>query len=541
MSAFRVPTPTNEPVRSYAPGTADRHEILDALEELKSKPIDIPLIINGKAVTTAKKFKITAPHNHKLLLGSFCYGGEKEIKAAIDGAVAAQAEWAAMPWEHRAGIFLKAADLLATKYRYIINAAAMLAHSKNIFQAEIDAACELIDFWRYNVWYTEQLYSIQPDNQPGIWNRTDHRPLEGFIAAIAPFNFISINANLPTAPAIVGNVAVWKPSDTAAYTSYWLMKILQEAGLPNGVVNLIFADGPQFGKLVLADPRLAGVHFTGSTKTFQYIQKTIGTNIEKYKSYPRVVGETGGKDFIVAHKSADPEALTTAIVRGAFEYQGQKCSAASRCYIPSSVWKKIEKKLVAQVRELQVGVPEEFSNFVNAVIDQRAFKKISEYIDFAKKSKDATVIAGGEYDKSEGLFIQPTIIKTTKPNFKTMEEEIFGPVVTIYVYPDREWAKTLKLVDETSPYALTGAVFAQDRAAVVEAESYLRQAAGNFYINDKPTGAVVGQQPFGGARASGTNDKAGGIQNMIRWISPRSIKETFNPPTAYEYPFMQDT
>jgi 1-pyrroline-5-carboxylate dehydrogenase len=538
MSLYRVPTPKNEPVRTYAPGSADRAELEKALAHLKAHPEEIPLVIGGEDVKTGKLIEIRAPHNHKLLLGKYHQGGEAEVKKAVQVALEAQGTWALMPWEHRAAIFLKAADLLAGPYRYILNAAAMLAHSKNIYQAEIDAVCELADFWRFNAHYMQQIYEIQPESSPLVWNRLDHRPLEGFIFCVTPFNFVSINGNLPTAPAMLGNVAVWKPASTAVYTSHFLMKILREAGLPEGVINLIFARGADIGDAVLRSPHLAGIHFTGSTSVFHNMWRTVGENIAKYKSYPRIVGETGGKDFIFAHNSADIEALATAITRGAFEFQGQKCSAASRAYIPKSIWPKVKDLLLKQVGELKMGDPEDYRNFVNAVIDESAFDSITPYIDYAKQSKDAEIIAGGEYDKSVGYFIKPTVVVTTDPHFKLMEEEIFGPVMTIFVYEDSEFANTLHACDQTSPYALTGAVFAADRRVITQVERALRNAAGNFYINDKPTGAVVGQQPFGGGRASGTNDKAGGIQNMLRWTSPRSIKETFVPARDYKYPFM---
>ncbi|MBU0982315.1 MAG: L-glutamate gamma-semialdehyde dehydrogenase [candidate division Zixibacteria bacterium] len=538
MSIFRVPTPQNEPIRSYAPGSADRVALEKALAELKANPLEIPMVIGGKDVTTDTTIEITAPHNHKLVLGKYHQGTAVEVKQAVDAALEAQAAWSLMPWEHRAGIFLKAADLLAGPYRHIMNAATMLAHSKNIFQAEIDAVCELVDFWRFNANYMQQIYEIQPNSAPTMWNRLDHRPLEGFIFAVTPFNFVSINGNLPSAPAMLGNVAVWKPASTACYTSHLIMKIFREAGLPGGVINMIFARGAAIGDTVLKNPHLAGIHFTGSTGVFQNMWKTIGENIATYKSYPRIVGETGGKDFIFVHKSADMEAVATAITRGAFEFQGQKCSAASRCYIPRSAWPKVKTTLLKQVNELKMGDPEDYTNFINAIIDKSAYESIIAYVDYANESKDAEVIAGGKYDDSKGYFIEPTVVVTTDPHFKLIEEEIFGPVVTIFVYEDDEFANTLHLCDTTSPYALTGAVFAADRQAVALAERALRNAAGNFYINDKPTGAVVGQQPFGGGRASGTNDKAGGIQNMLRWTSPRSIKETFAPPRDYKYPFM---
>jgi len=525
-------------VRSYVPGSPDHAALKAALAGLKKQPLEIPLVIGGKAVATGKRIAIPSPHNHKLVLAHYHQGGAAEIKAAVAAALKAQRAWMDMPWEHRAAIFLKAADLLAGPYRHTMNAATMLAHSKNIFQAEIDSVCELVDFWRFNAHFMQQIYSFQPESSPGMWNRTEHRPLEGFIFAVTPFNFVSINGNLPTAPAMMGNVALWKPASTAVYTSHLIMRILLEAGLPAGVINLILAPGAQIGELVLKNPNLAGIHFTGSTAVFHNMWKTVGASIAAYKNYPRIVGETGGKDFILAHPSADAEALVTAMIRGAYEFQGQKCSAASRCYIAESVWQKIQKPLVQQIKGLAVGDPEDHRNFVNAVIDAGAFDSISGFIDYARKAKRAKILAGGRYNKAKGYFIEPTLVLTTDPHFKLMEEEIFGPVLTVYVYKDADFAKTLKVCDETSPYALTGAIFAQDRIAIAQAERALRFAAGNFYINDKPTGAVVGQQPFGGARASGTNDKAGGIQNMLRWTSPRSIKETFVPPDDYRYPFM---
>ncbi len=537
MGIYHVPAPKNEPVYNYAPGSPERSALQKAIAELKSQKIEVPLYIGGKEIRTDQKIEIRAPHNHKLVLGHYHQAGPSEIKQAVDTAIEAQNGWAAMPWEHRAAIFLKAADLLAGPYRYIMNAATMLTHSKNPFQAEIDAVCELVDFWRFNAWYMQQIYQVQPDSAVATWNRTDHRPLEGFVFCVSPFNFVSINGNLPTAPAMLGNVAVWKPASSVAYTSHIIMKILREAGLPAGVINLVFARGSQTGDII-KHKDLAGIHFTGSTGVFQQMWKTIGDNIAVYKSYPRIVGETGGKDFIVAHPSANVPALATAISRGAFEYQGQKCSAASRAYIPKSIWPAVKEIVLKQVNDMKMGDPEDFGNFINAVIDESAYKTITEYIDFAKKATDAKIICGGQYDSANGYFIKPTIVETTNPRFKTMEEEIFGPVMTIYVYDDAEFAKTLHLCDATSPYALTGAIFATDRSAITLAERTLRNAAGNFYINDKPTGAVVGQQPFGGGRASGTNDKAGGIQNMLRWTSPRSIKENFVPPTDYKYPFM---
>ena len=538
MGIFRVPFPKNEPVRDYAPGSADRAGIEKAIAELKATQLEIPTVINGEEIKTGKKVEIRAPHNHNLLLGHYYQAGETEVRQAVESALEAQKTWALMPWEHRASIFLKAADLLSGPYRYLVNAATMLAHSKTVFQAEIDAVCELVDFWRFNVHYMQQIYEIQPDSSAGIWDRVDQRPLEGFVFAVTPFNFVSINGNLPTAPAMLGNVSIWKPASTAAYTSHFLMKILREAGLPDGVVNMVFARGAVIGDTVLKNEHLAGIHFTGSTPTFQHMWKTVGENIASYRCYPRIVGETGGKDFIVAHVSANTEELVTAITRGAFEFQGQKCSAASRCYLPKSRWPEIKQLLLKQMGELKMGDPEDFTNFVNAIIDEAAFRTITKYIDYARNSSDAEFVCGGGYDDSKGWFIEPTVIVTKDRHFKLLEEEIFGPVVTIYIYEDNEYANTLHLCDQTSPYALTGAIFGTDRKAIALAERTLRYAAGNFYINDKPTGAVVGQQPFGGGRASGTNDKAGGIQNMLRWASPRTIKENFVPPKDFKYPFM---
>ncbi|MEE8404712.1 MAG: L-glutamate gamma-semialdehyde dehydrogenase [candidate division Zixibacteria bacterium] len=538
MSKFSVPYPKNEPILDYAPGSSEYNELQKALAKLKNSKIEVTSVIGGKVIKGGKKVDITAPHNHKLLLGHYYKGTEETIHQSIKVTVAAQKDWSEFPWEHRASIFLKAADLLAGPYRHQMNAATMLAHSKTIFQAEIDAVCELVDFWRFNAFYMQQIYEMQPESSKGIWNRMDHRPLEGFIFAVTPFNFVSINGNLPTAPAMVGNVVLWKPASTSAYTSYFILKILREAGLPDGVINMLFANSPDVGKIALHHPDLAGVHFTGSTAIFQSMWQTIGGNIAKYRTYPRIVGETGGKDFIVAHPSAKVDEIVTAIIRGAFEYQGQKCSAASRCYLPESLWEEARGKLVSLTNELKMGDPTDHKNFCCGIIDGPAYKTIVEYIEYAKSSQDCEIISGGDYDESEGWFVRPTIVVTTNPNSKMLSEEIFGPVMTIYVYKDADFEKTLNLVDSTSPYSLTGAVFSTDRAAVVLAESRLRHAAGNFYINDKPTGAVVGQQPFGGGRASGTNDKAGGIQNMLRWVSPRSIKETLVPPTDYRYPYM---
>ncbi len=539
MQSFRIPQPVNEPVYSYAPGSKEREKLKNALNELKSRQIEVPLVIDGKEIRTEKKVKMTAPHDHNLVLGYAYHGSKKEIQAAIDYALKAQKTWAALPGEQRAAIFLKAADLLAGPYRYIMNAATMLAHSKNPFQAEIDAVCELADFFRFNAYYMQMIADIQPNNpDPAIWNRLEYRPLEGFIFAVTPFNFVSINGNLPTAPAMWGNVAIWKPARSVLYTSHFLMKIFIEAGLPPGVINFVTGNSSEISEVVLNNENLAGIHFTGSTAVFQGMWKTTGQNIDRYKSYPRVVGETGGKDFIFVHNSAVPSQVATAITRGAFEYQGQKCSAASRAYIPRSLWPEIKEILSKQIKEIKMGDPCDFTNFMNAIIDKGAFDSIKSYIDYAKNASDAKIIIGGNCDDSKGYFIDATVIETTNPKFKTMQEEIFGPVMTIYVYEDSDFEKTLHLCDETSPYALTGAIFATDRKAVEVATDILRYAAGNFYINDKPTGAVVGQQPFGGARASGTNDKAGALHNMIRWTSPRAIKENFLPPTDFKYPFM---
>lgn len=538
MGNFRIPEPKNEPVYSYAPGTPERAELKKAIEELKSKQEDIAMIIGGKEIRTDNRTPISAPHKHDLKLGEYSKGGEKEVRMAVEAALEAKAKWASMPWEHRLGIFLKAADLMAGPYRYKMNAATMLAHSKNVFQSEIDGVCELIDFLRYNPYFAQMIYNMQPGNAPTIWDRMDYRPLEGFIFAVTPFNFVSIGGNLPTSPAMMGNTVVWKPASTGVYTASLFMKILQEAGLPDGVINMVTAPGAAIGELVLKNKHLAGVHFTGSTGVFHKMWSTVGENIKNYRGYPRIVGETGGKDFVVVHPSADPEETAAALTRGAYEYQGQKCSAASRAYIAKSLWPKIKDLMVAHNNEMNMGDVEDFTNFFNAVIDKGAYDSIVEFIDFARGSDEAEFIFGGNYDDKVGYFIEPTLILTENPHFKLMEEEIFGPVLTVYVYDDEDFEKTLHLCDETSPYALTGAIFAKDREAIVLAEKVLRDAAGNFYINDKPTGAVVGQQPFGGARASGTNDKAGSVLNLIRWCSPRAIKENFVPPKDYKYPFM---
>lgn len=534
---FRVPKALNEPIRSYAPGTADRKALQEAIRSLKSLQVDIPMFIGGKEVRTGKTVTIHPPHELSHTLGVYHQGDASHVKMAIDAALAAKKQWENMPWEERAAIFLKAAELLAGPYRYKMNAATMLGQSKNPFQAEIDSACELIDFWRFNAEFMQQVYTDQPESSPGTWNRMEHRALEGFVFALSPFNFTSIGGNLPTAPAMMGNTVVWKTSNTQIYSAWVIMEILREAGLPDGVINLVHVSGSEAGKVIFSHPDFAGIHFTGSTEVFRTIWKTIGDNIHVYKTYPRIVGETGGKDFVIAHPSAHPKAVAVALSRGAFEFQGQKCSAASRAYIPSNMWAEVKEYLVTDLASMKMGPIDDFTNFINAVIDEKAFDSISGYIAKAK-ADGMEIIAGGNFDKSEGYFIEPTVILAKDPAYRTMCEEIFGPVLTIYVYDAAKWSETLEVVNSTSPYALTGAVFSQDRYAVVEATQALRHAAGNFYINDKPTGAVVGQQPFGGARASGTNDKAGSILNLLRWVSPRTLKENFNPPTDYRYPFL---
>lgn len=535
---YHVPKAKNEPVLSYAPGSPERAELKAMIEKLRKEEADIPMYIGGREVRTGNRRSMHPPHDLQHTLGHYHYGDKSSVTQAIDAALAAKKEWAALPWEQRAAIFLKAADLLAGPYRARMNAATMLCQSKSAYQAEIDAVCEMADFFRFNVQYMAELYSQQPESPALTWNRMEHRPLEGFVFALTPFNFTSIAANLPSAPAMLGNTVVWKPANSQIYSAQVIMELFQEAGLPPGVINLVYVDGPDAGDIIFNHPDFAGIHFTGSTGVFRNIWKTIGNNIDKYKTYPRVVGETGGKDFVIAHPSADPEALTTALIRGAFEFQGQKCSAASRAYIPQSVFTHIKQDLVKGVTNIRMGGVEDFRNFFNAVIDERAFDKISSYIEMAKKDPGCTILAGGGYDKTKGYFIQPTLIQVQDPHFVTMCEEIFGPVLTLYVYPDEKWEETLHLVESSSPYALTGAVFSQDRYAIEQATQILENAAGNFYINDKPTGAVVGQQPFGGARASGTNDKAGSLLNLLRWVSPRAIKENFVPPRRYEYPFM---
>ena len=536
---FNVPKAINEPVKGYAPGSPEKNELIATYKQmLQQEPIDVPMYIGGKEVRTNDKKKMSPPHDHNVTLGHFNYGTAEHVQQAIDAAMAAKNEWANLPWEQRASIFLKAADLLAGPFRARVNAATMLAQSKNVFQAEIDAACELIDFFRFNVQYLTQIYSEQPESLPGMWNRLEYRPLEGFVFALTPFNFTSIAANLCAAPAMMGNVVVWKPADSQMYSAQVLMELFQAAGLPDGVINLISVDGPVAGDVIFKNKHFAGLHFTGSTAVFRHLWKEIGNNIEKYVSYPRIVGETGGKDFVMVHKSAAPAEVATALSRGAFEFQGQKCSAASRAYLPSSTWGEVKRILVKQVNSFKMGTPEDTSNFVNAVIDEKSFDKIAGYIDFVKSQNDAEIICGGNYDKSKGYFIEPTVVVTTNPKFRTIVEEIFGPVLTIYVYEDDKFEETMELLDQTSDYALTGAILANDRYAINLAIKKLENSAGNFYINDKPTGAVVGQQPFGGARGSGTNDKAGAAMNLLRWVSARTIKETFVPATDYRYPFL---
>lgn len=535
---FKVPVPINEPVKNYAPNSPEKQELKAVLAKMKSETVDIPMYIGGERVFTEQKVRIAPPYEHKHTLGYFNMGDSLHVAQAVRAAMGAKYAWANLSWEHRASIFLKAADLLATKYRAKINAATMLGQSKNAFQAEIDAACEFIDFLRFNVHFMTEIYSQQVISSAGIWNRLEQRPLEGFVFAITPFNFTAIGGNLAVAPALMGNTVVWKPAFTQIYSAQVIMEVLIEAGLPDGVINLIYTEGADAGDIIFNHPDFAGLHFTGSTGVFQNLWKIIGNNIPKYKSYPRIVGETGGKDFVVAHKSADAKALATALVRGAFEFQGQKCSAASRAYIPSNLWEEVRGYLVEDLKSIKMGSPEDFRNFVNAVIDERAFDKITKYIDEAKNAQGVELIGGGNYDKSVGYFIEPTIFRVDDNQYTTMCEEIFGPVLTIYVYQAELFEEVLELADMTSPYALTGSIFAQDRYAIDFASQKLINSAGNFYINDKPTGAVVGQQPFGGARASGTNDKAGAMYNLLRWVSTRTIKETFNPPTDYRYPFL---
>ena len=535
---FQVPFPVNEPVLSYAPGSAEREELQTMYNQMyNQEPIDVPMYIGGELVRTSDKRPMTPPHEHGKILGHFNYGDSSHVVAAIDAALAARKKWAAFSFVDRAAIFLKAADLVAGKYRAKLNAATMLAQGKNCFQAEIDASCELIDFLRFNAYFAQEIQAVQPESSDGIWNRTEYRALEGFTFAVTPFNFTAIAANLPACMALMGNVVVWKPADTQMYSAQVLMEIFREAGVPDGVINLITVDGPVAGDVVFKHPDFSGLHFTGSTAVFRHLWKTIGENLELYKTYPRIVGETGGKDFIVAHSSANTKAVATGLLRGSFEYQGQKCSAASRAYISDDIWPAVKEYLIDDLSTLKMGSPEDFTNFINAVIDRRSFDKIKSYIEYAKTQDDCEIIAGGGCDDSVGYFVEPTVILTSNPMFRTMVEEIFGPVLTIYVFPASEFAETLELVDSTSEYALTGAVFAGDRYALSQAKDALENAAGNFYLNDKPTGAVVGQQPFGGARGSGTNDKAGSALNLLRWVSARTVKETLVPVEDYRYPF----
>ena len=536
---YKVPVAINEPIKSYASGSAERKELQAMLKELRSKELDIPMYIGNKEVRSENKTRLAPPHDHKHTLGHFHKSDKTHVEQAIKAALDAKEKWANLSWEHRASIFLKAAELIAGPYRAKLNAATMLGQSKNAFQAEIDSACEIIDFLRFNVQYMTEIYAEQPISGPGVWNRLEWRPLEGFIYALTPFNFTAIAGNLPTSCAMMGNVVVWKPSNTQVYSANVLMEIFKKAGVPDGVINLIYPSGPDAAEVVFNHKDFAGIHFTGSTEVFQNIWQTIGNNIHKYRSYPRIVGETGGKDFIMAHKSAEAKSLAVAISRGAFEYQGQKCSAASRAYVPSNLWEEVKGYVLADLKDMKMGPTEDFTNFINAVIDEKSFDKLAKFIDNAKADSNVEIIAGGNYDKSKGYFIEPTIIVAKDPKYVTMCEELFGPVLTLYVYDAENFEETLELVDSTSIYALTGAILAQDRYAIELATKKLSNAAGNFYINDKCTGAVVGQQPFGGARGSGTNDKAGAKINLLRWVSPRTIKETFTPPTDYKYPFLQ--
>jgi 1-pyrroline-5-carboxylate dehydrogenase len=538
---YKIPKAINEPVKSYGPKTPEREALKKAIDEAKKEKRDIPMYIGGERVKSNRPMDVVAPHRHKESVGTFYKSGKEHVQQAIDAALKAHKEWSNMPFEHRAAIFLKAGELLAGPYRQRINAATMIGQSKNPYQAEIDSACELIDFFRFNVEYAAQIYHEQPESAPGMWNRSEYRALEGFIFALTPFNFTSIAGNLPSAPALMGNTVVWKPSDKQVFSAQVIMELFQAAGVPDGVINLIYPSGPDAAEVCFSHKEFAGVHFTGSTAVFNSILKETGANAGVYRSYPRIVGETGGKDFIVIHESADVETCAVAIVRGAFEYQGQKCSAASRVYIPSNLWPELRDRMEADIKSMKMGPIEDFSNFINAVIDEKSFDKLAKYIDDAKKSNNAEVIIGGKFDKSEGYFIEPTVILAKDPQYVTMCDELFGPVLTVYVYDPGKWEETLDLVDQTSPYALTGAVISQDRKAIIQASDRLRNAAGNFYINDKPTGAVVGQQPFGGARASGTNDKAGSKLNLLRWVSARTIKETFVSPRDYRYPFLEES
>jgi len=537
---FDVPVPHNEPVLDFTPGSPERAALVAQLDRMSTRELEIPARIGGRKVRTGRLRDVVKPHDHAHVLGRWHRCGKKEVERAIKAARDAHGEWSRMPWQHRASIFLKAADLLAGPYRQVLNAATMLGQSKTAHQAEIDAACELIDFWRFNADYMQQIYHEQPDSGPGCWNYLEHRPLEGFVFAVTPFNFTSIAGNLPTAPALMGNTVLWKPASSAVYSAHYIMEILEEAGLPPGVINMVPGSGGEVGDPALASPDLAGIHFTGSTEVFKQMWGTVGSNIGRYKYYPRIVGETGGKDFVFAHPSADVPALVTALVRGAFEFQGQKCSAASRAFIPRSLWPRVEKRVLREVARIRMGDPADFPNFMGAVIDRGAYSSIKSYIGHAKRSKDAKILCGGNCNDRKGFFVEPTVVLAKKPDFKLMQEEIFGPVLTIWVYRDEDLDRALDICDRGSPYALTGAVFARDRRAIVHMTEALTHTAGNFYINDKPTGAVVGQQPFGGGRASGTNDKAGSHLNLVRWVNPRTIKETFVPPTDFRYPYMDE-
>ncbi len=536
---FRVPGPRNEPVLTYAPGSPERRALRDQLQKMAGEIIEITPRIAGERVPTGDTIEAVMPHDHRHVLAVWHRAGAREVARAVEAALKARGTWSRMPWEQRAAVFLRAAELLAGPCRMVLNAATMLGQSKTVHQAEIDSACELIDFWRFNVAYAEALYGQQPESSPGCWNYVEYRPLEGFVFAVTPFNFTSIAGNLPTAPAIMGNTVVWKPAPAAMYAAHFIMEVLEAAGLPPGVINMLPGIGADVGDPVLASPELAGIHFTGSTATFQRLWETVGRNIRRYRAYPRVVGETGGKDFVLAHPSADVPALATALIRGAFEYQGQKCSAASRAFIPASLWPTLEKVLRERIAEIRMGDVADFTNFMGAVIDRAAYAKIKGYIDFARNSPDAEILVGGGCDDRTGYFIEPTVVLARRPDLRLMQEEIFGPVLTAYLYEDQDLDEALRICDRGSPYGLTGAVFARDRSAIAQIAGALRDAAGNFYINDKPTGAVVGQQPFGGARASGTNDKAGSMLNLLRWVSPRTIKETFVPPIGFRYPFMR--
>jgi len=536
---FHIAPPSNEPVWDYAPGSGEREELKQALAKLKAQQLDIPMFIGGKEVYTDHRVPIHPPHEHAHLLGHYSKGDKSHVLEAVKAALKAKKEWENTPWWERAAIFMKAAELISTKYRALLNAAAMLCQSKNVFQAEIDIVCELADFYRFNAYFATQIYQDQPFSSKGIWNRMEYRPLEGFVFALTPFNFASIAGNLPGAPALMGNTVVWKPSNDQIYSAWFIMQVLREAGLPDGVINLIYVDGPVAGEVLFAHPDFAGLHFTGSTTTFQTLWKNIADNLQLYKSYPRIVGETGGKDFVLVHASADPVEAAVALTRGAFEYQGQKCSAASRAYIPKSLWNQVWEVMRGHLEEITLGSPENFTHFMNAVINRKAFNKIKNYLDEARTNPSVEILFGGACDDSVGYFIQPTVLRTDNPFYRTMCEEIFGPVLTVYVYDDDEYERIVEIVDKSTPYGLTGALFAKDRTIIAQTTAALRHAAGNYYINDKPTGAVVGQQPFGGSRASGTNDKAGSHLNLLRWVSPRTIKENFNPPRDYRYPFMQ--